>query len=190
MQTANKNPRVWPEMKADCSRCTGLCCVAYPFIDPGKFGYEKPADQACRHLGPDCQCSIHDNREVMGFKGCIVFDCNGAGQRVANEIFQNVDWRHDGVAATQILDAFRALTHIHAALSQLRLLENLPFTEEQADRFLSLFCWLEPVAGWTAETLEKFPALDAEKAVQDFAVSMHGTAAGQALADRLTGSSG
>ncbi|MCO6186478.1 hypothetical protein [Rhizobium sp. L1K21] len=189
MQTASKNPRVWPELKADCSRCTGLCCVAYPFIDAGKFGYNKPANERCRHLGPDCRCSIHGERAEMGFKGCITFDCNGAGQRVANEIFQSVDWRHDAVAATEILDAFRALTHVHAALSQLKLLENLPFTDEQADRFFSLFAWLEPVSGWTEKSLESFPAIEAERAVQDFAASMKGTEAGRALAERLSGSS-
>ncbi len=179
---------VWPELKADCARCTGLCCVAYPFIDADKFGYDKPADQACRHLGPDCRCAIHDEREQMGFRGCITFDCNGAGQRAVNDLFRHVDWRTGGVAAGEILDAFRALTHIHAALAQLKVMEELPLDAGQLERFQALFSRLEPASAWTVETLDAFPAQRAEKEVQVFAVSLQGTAAGDALAAKLSGS--
>ncbi len=187
MPEAEMPPIVWPELEANCSRCTGLCCVAYPFVDGEKFGYEKPADKACKHLGPDCRCSIHENREEMGFKGCILFDCHGAGQRVVNEVFHYVNWQTEGVESGEILQAFRSLTRVHAALAQLKLLEDLPLTTDQQKSFRALFEELEPAQGWTAQSLAELSPSKAEQAVQNYAKSLMGSPAGTRLSERLAG---
>jgi Pentapeptide repeats (8 copies) len=69
-------------LAADCSRCVGLCCVAPAFVASADFAFSKPAGVACRHLGADARCSIHDRLRPAGMPGCAAYDCFGAGQRV------------------------------------------------------------------------------------------------------------
>lgn len=67
---------------ADCTRCCGLCCVAPAFPASEDFAYEKPVHVACRHLRSDHCCDIHADRVARGFRGCAIYDCAGAGQKV------------------------------------------------------------------------------------------------------------
>ena len=46
-------------LRADCSRCTGLCCVAPAFAASADFALDKPAGRACPHLQGDSRCGIH-----------------------------------------------------------------------------------------------------------------------------------
>jgi len=69
-------------LRADCSRCVGLCCVAPAFVASADFALTKPAGTPCPNLGDDHRCGIHDRLRRSGFPGCAVFDCFGAGQHV------------------------------------------------------------------------------------------------------------
>ena len=69
-------------LRADCSRCVGLCCVAPAFVASADFALTKPAGTPCPNLGADHRCGIHDRLRRSGFPGCAVFDCFGAGQHV------------------------------------------------------------------------------------------------------------
>jgi hypothetical protein len=80
-------------LEADCASCAALCCVAPAFAKSSDFAIDKPAGQACRNLGGDFRCTIHERLEPAGFKGCTVFDCFGAGQRITQETFGGRDWR-------------------------------------------------------------------------------------------------
>ena len=73
------------ELAADCSRCAGLCCVAPAFGRSSDFAIDKPAGTPCPNLRGDFRCGIHDRLEERGFKGCMVFDCFGAGQQIVQE---------------------------------------------------------------------------------------------------------
>jgi hypothetical protein len=78
------------ELISDCSRCAGLCCIAPAFAKSSDFAIDKPAGRACPNLnGADFRCTIHDHLRERGFKGCVVFDCFGAGQHVTQGTFQN-----------------------------------------------------------------------------------------------------
>jgi hypothetical protein len=78
------------ELVSDCSRCAGLCCIAPAFAKSSDFAIDKPAGRACPHLnGADFRCTIHDHLRERGFKGCVVFDCFGAGQHVTQGTFNN-----------------------------------------------------------------------------------------------------
>ena len=67
------------DLRADCARCFGLCCVAPAFAASADFAIDKPAGQACPHLAGDFRCGIHDELRPRGFPGCTVYDCFGAG---------------------------------------------------------------------------------------------------------------
>ena len=51
-------------LRADCSRCAGLCCVAPAFAASADFAIDKPAGHACPNLRNDARCGIH-----AGFTG-------------------------------------------------------------------------------------------------------------------------
>ena len=75
-------PALPERLKADCSACVALCCVIPPFDACQGFGFDKPAETPCRHLGADHRCGIHAELIDRGFAGCVAFDCLGAGQRL------------------------------------------------------------------------------------------------------------
>jgi hypothetical protein len=70
------------ELTADCARCVGLCCVVLPFARSADFAFDKPAATPCRHLVEDARCGIHDRLRESGMRGCVAYDCFGAGQSV------------------------------------------------------------------------------------------------------------
>jgi uncharacterized protein YjbI with pentapeptide repeats len=107
-------------LRADCSRCFGLCCVAPAFVASADFAITKHAGEACPNLQADFRCSIHDRLRPRGFPGCAVYDCFGAGQRVAQETFAGKDWRRNPGTATQMFDAFSVMRQLHELLWHLR----------------------------------------------------------------------
>ena len=68
------------ELVADCSRCVGLCCVLLPFQRSADFAFDKPAGEPCRYLADDHRCRIHASLLDDGMRGCVAYDCFGAGQ--------------------------------------------------------------------------------------------------------------
>jgi hypothetical protein len=104
------------ELRADCSRCVALCCVALPFTRSADFGFDKPAGTPCRHLAGDLRCSIHERLRPAGFPGCAAFDCFGAGQRITQVTFAGRDWRSDPTIAGPMFDAFAGLRALHELL--------------------------------------------------------------------------
>lgn len=72
-----------PDLVPDCGNCAALCCVATAFDASEDFAIDKPAGEACPHLGDDCRCTIHDELVARGFAGCAIYDCYGAGQRAS-----------------------------------------------------------------------------------------------------------
>jgi hypothetical protein len=101
------------ELRADCSRCAGLCCVALPFARSAEFAIDKPAGMPCRHLREDDRCGIHDRLRPEGFPGCEVFDCFGAGQQVVQITFGGRSWRHGEDVARPMFGAFEIVRAVH-----------------------------------------------------------------------------
>ena len=87
------------ELTADCTRCVGLCCVVLPFARSADFAFDKPAGKPCRHLAADHGCRIHDRLLDSGMRGCVAYDCFGAGQAVTEtdriEAFHEVEQVHE-----------------------------------------------------------------------------------------------
>lgn len=78
------------ELVGDCGACAGLCCVAHPFDRSEDFAFDKGAGERCRHLLPNDRCAVHGRREELGCRGCVLYDCFGAGQRAVAQ-FAEVD---------------------------------------------------------------------------------------------------
>lgn len=76
-----------------CGDCFALCCVALAFARSADFAHDKPAGEPCRNLATDHTCTIHEALRSSGYRGCSVYDCLGAGQRISQQTFAGVDWR-------------------------------------------------------------------------------------------------
>lgn len=103
-------------LRADCSRCVGLCCVAPGFAASADFAIDKPAGRPCPNLLADSRCGIHDSLRQRGFPGCVVFDCFGAGQQVTQVTFAGIDWRQSRGSATSMFDVFTVMRQLHELL--------------------------------------------------------------------------
>ena len=104
------------QLRADCSRCRALCCVAPAFTRSADFAIDKPAGVPCPHLAAGFACEIHSALRPSGFAGCAAYDCFGAGQRVCTETLPGVDWREGPAAAQSLFDAFAAMRRLHQLL--------------------------------------------------------------------------
>lgn len=103
-------------LEADCTRCAGLCCVAPAFAKSSDFAVNKPAGQACRNLADDFSCGIHEELPQRGFRGCVVFDCFGAGQRITQETFGGRDWRSTPAIAGAMFAVLPVVRQLHELL--------------------------------------------------------------------------
>ncbi|WP_027093091.1 pentapeptide repeat-containing protein [Cohnella thermotolerans] len=103
-------------LQADCDHCFGLCCVALPFAASADFAMDKNAGQPCPNLRPDFRCGVHSTLRQRGFRGCTVYDCFGAGQRVSQITFGGRDWRQAPESAKQMFDVFPAMRQLHELL--------------------------------------------------------------------------
>lgn len=107
-------------LRADCARCFGLCCVAPGFAASSDFAIDKPAGQACPHLQANFRCAIHPRLRQLGFPGCTVYDCFGAGQHVSQVTFGGQDWRRAPHTAQRMFDVFAIMRPLHELLWYLR----------------------------------------------------------------------
>ncbi|WP_072338101.1 MULTISPECIES: pentapeptide repeat-containing protein [unclassified Paenibacillus] len=103
-------------LKADCANCFGLCCAALPFAVSADFAVDKQAGQPCTHLQTDFRCGVHAQLRQLGFRGCTVYDCFGAGQHLSQVTYGGQDWRQTPDRAQEMFDAFPIMRHLHELL--------------------------------------------------------------------------
>jgi len=103
-------------LQADCERCFGLCCTALPFSASADFAIDKAAGQPCTNLQADYRCGVHRDLRKLGFKGCTVYDCFGAGQHVSQITFEGRDWRSHPDHAQLMFEVFPAMWQLHELL--------------------------------------------------------------------------
>lgn len=143
-------------LRADCARCTGLCCVALAFDTCAEFSFDKAAGTPCRHLTRDDACGIHDERCAQGLSGCARYDCLGAGQRVTTEVLPGRHWRDDEESARLLFDAFRAMRLVHELVELLITAAQLQLTEDERHERDEWLRTLQPAEGWTVAALSAF----------------------------------
>ena len=108
------DPRL--ELRADCARCSALCCVVPALAASADFAIDKPAGLPCPNLQPGFRCSIHAQLRDRGFPGCTAYDCFGAGQQVTQVTFGGHDWRQSRETAEQVFAVFPIMRQLHELL--------------------------------------------------------------------------
>jgi len=103
-------------LRADCEKCFGLCCVALYFSTSEGFPIDKDAGQPCLNLQPDFHCCVHNSLQERGFRGCIAFECFGAGQKVSQVSYGGHDWRKVPESAQQMCKVFLIMQQLHELL--------------------------------------------------------------------------
>ncbi len=103
-------------LKVDCQKCFGFCCVALYFSASEGFPTDKDAGKPCINLQSDFRCTVHKNLRQKGLKGCTAYDCFGAGQKVAQVTYDGHDWRRNPKTAKQMFDVFLIMRQLHEML--------------------------------------------------------------------------
>ncbi|TDV51936.1 pentapeptide repeat-containing protein [Actinophytocola oryzae] len=103
-------------LRADCTSCFGLCCVASAFTRSSDFAVDKPAGTPCPNLLVDFRCGVHDVLRQTGFPGCSVFDCLGAGQKVAQVTYHGVSWHDAPETGPEMFEVFGVMRQLHEML--------------------------------------------------------------------------
>lgn len=107
------------DLRADCENCFALCCVGLHFAASVDFAVDKLAGTPCTNLLTDYRCGIHKGLRKLGYKGCMVFECFGAGQKVSQVTFKGVSWRESPKIAREMFDVFPIMQELHEILSYL-----------------------------------------------------------------------
>ncbi|NQX62834.1 pentapeptide repeat-containing protein [Paenibacillus qinlingensis] len=118
------------QMQGDCENCFGLCCVALPYAASTDFANDKDAGQPCTNLQTDFRCGVHTQLRQIGFRGCTVYDCFGAGQKVSQTTFGGQDWRKAPDTAKIMFEVFPLMRQLHELLWYLTEALTLPTTDE------------------------------------------------------------
>jgi hypothetical protein len=121
--------------------------VAPLFVASAEFAFDKFAGDACPNLAGDNRCTIHDRLRASGFPGCVTYDCFGAGQRVASELFPGADWRADEATATALFDAFELVRPLHELLWYLEAALALDAAAPLAARLAAAYGETDALAG-------------------------------------------
>lgn len=104
------------DLQADCENCFGLCCVALPYAASVDFAADKAAGEPCSNLRGDFRCGVHDSLRQRGYRGCTVYDCFGAGQKISQVTFGGVSWREAPESAALMYELFPVMWQLHELL--------------------------------------------------------------------------
>ena len=108
--------RIKTQLRIDCGKCFGLCCVALYFSATEGFPTDKYAGTPCINLQSDFTCSIHKSLKEKGLKGCIAYDCFGAGQKVSQVTYCGHDWLQAPQSAKEMFEVFLVVKQLHEML--------------------------------------------------------------------------
>lgn len=94
------------KLVSDCSKCSGLCCIALYCFKSDGFPQNKPIGKPCINLMDNFKCKIHSDLERKGMRGCIGYDCFGAGQYLTEEVYCGVTWKTQPERVKEICDLY------------------------------------------------------------------------------------
>lgn len=126
------------ELRVDCKKCFGLCCIALYFSASEGFPTNKNAGKPCINLQSDFTCSVHHNLRKKGLKGCTAYDCFGAGQKVSQITYEDHSWSEIPQSANKMFDVFLIMRQLHEMLWYL----NQSFTLQTNEDIKKEICLL------------------------------------------------
>jgi uncharacterized protein YjbI with pentapeptide repeats len=126
------------DLVADCGSCFGLCCVALAFERSVDFPVDKDAGDPCTHLDGAFGCGIHADLRGEGYRGCTVYDCHGAGQKVSQVTFRGVSWRDAPGSAATMFAVLPAMRQLHEMLRYLAEAAQRPEAHAHHDEVRAL----------------------------------------------------
>lgn len=101
------------ELTIDCKKCSGLCCVALFCSKMDGFPEDKQADVPCKYLQTDFKCEIHTQLSKKNMKGCLTYECFGAGQKVTQLYSSEGNWSTNPYKRKEIYKMFLIITQLH-----------------------------------------------------------------------------
>lgn len=156
----------------DCEKCASLCCVALAFDKSDWFPLDKPNGEPCPQLDSCGQCKVYEERDALGYRGCLSFNCLGAGQRTTQEVFKGRSWMSEPALLSSMTDSFVVMRRIHEQLQLLQQASGLPLTAEEQDVLNGLLVDLTPPEGWTEAALDDLDQSALERRVAAFLMSL------------------
>ncbi|MDO4275415.1 MAG: pentapeptide repeat-containing protein [Eubacteriales bacterium] len=130
---------IFQPYKINCESCSGLCCVALYFSKSDGFPKDKKAGTACKNLQTDYKCKIYPQLPKHGLKGCMAYDCFGAGQYITRYVKDLPNWLTiPQKEAEQIFNSFLVVMRVYQTLWYLSqcLILQLPQSEKEKARSL------------------------------------------------------
>lgn len=140
-------------LKDDCEQCFGLCCVALPFAASSDFAVDKDGGEPCRNLQANFRCGVHDTLRKQGYRGCTVYECFGAGQKVSQITYGGQDWRSAPESARQMFAVFPVMRQLHELLRYLDEALTLETAAEMQQELSAAFQATERLTLLSAEEL-------------------------------------
>ena len=113
---SKQDKELYEDLRVDCEKCFGFCCVALYFSASEGFPTNKDAGKPCINLQGDFSCAIHKDLRSKGLKGCTAYDCFGAGQKVAQMTYDGRDWQQDKELSKQMFEVFLIMRQLHEML--------------------------------------------------------------------------
>ncbi|MGL4109859.1 pentapeptide repeat-containing protein [Clostridium sp. LP20] len=113
-------------LRVDCEKCFGFCCVALYFSASEGFPTNKDAGKPCINLQPDFKCTVHKSLRDKGLKGCMAYDCFGSGQKVAQVTYGGKDWRGNPEISKEMFEIFLIMRQLHEMLWYLKEALSIP----------------------------------------------------------------
>lgn len=104
------------QLHINCEKCCGLCCVALFCAKTDGFPANKIAGIPCQKLMPDFRCEIHSELVQSKMRGCLAYDCFGAGQKVTQNCYPKVNWQTEPQYAKQMFEVFLVIFQLHQML--------------------------------------------------------------------------
>lgn len=171
------------ELRADCGRCVGLCCVGPGFAASADFAITKPAGRPCPNLRADFRCAVHDRLKPAGFPGCAAYDCFGAGQHVAQGTFEGRDWRRHPELGEQMFAAFAVMRQLHELLWYLREALGLDAAGPLRAELGAAQAEIERLTGLGPDALAEVDAAECRRGVADLLRRVSELVRGAGVAD-------
>lgn len=108
---------IFAPYRIDCETCCGLCCVALYFTKSDGFPHNKEAGTPCKNLRTDGKCRIYGELSQNGLKGCMTYDCFGAGQFITRRLKSLPDWQNSSQKETsEIFNSYLTVLGVHQTL--------------------------------------------------------------------------